>query len=83
MGASRWEASADIRRSAVRLAMTPTLNSMNVMGVVSIPGMMTGQILGGTAPAQVRRVCRCPCSNAEWCRDQASRTLLRRKCQRQ
>ncbi len=27
---------------------------MNVMGVVSIPGMMTGQILGGTAPAQAR-----------------------------
>ena len=60
MGASRWEASSDIRRSAVRLAMTPTLNAMNVMGVVSIPGMMTGQILGGTAPAQARAALQLP-----------------------
>ena len=35
---------------AVRLAMMPTLNMMNVVGIVSIPGMMTGQILGGTEP---------------------------------
>jgi putative ABC transport system permease protein len=30
--------------------MTPMLNSMAVVGLVSIPGMMTGQILGGIPP---------------------------------
>jgi hypothetical protein len=32
---------------ATRMALTPLLNTMNVVGIVSIPGMMTGQILGG------------------------------------
>ena len=52
MGGSRWEASRDIIQRCVRLAMTPVLNQMNVVGIVSIPGMMTGQILGGTDPSQ-------------------------------
>ena len=30
----------------------PTINSMSVTGLVSLPGMMTGQILGGVPPAQ-------------------------------
>ena len=28
----------------------PTLNSMKNMGLISLPGMMTGQILGGVVP---------------------------------
>lgn len=35
---------------ALETAMLPTLNSMIGMGVVSLPGMMTGQILSGTLP---------------------------------
>ena len=31
--------------------MTPLLNQMSVMGIVAIPGMMTGQIMAGTDPA--------------------------------
>jgi len=31
-------------------AMMPTLNSMVGMGIVFLPGMMTGQILGGASP---------------------------------
>lgn len=31
-------------------AMLPTLNSMIGMGIVFLPGMMTGQILGGASP---------------------------------
>ena len=31
-------------------ALLPTLNSMLGMGIVSLPGMMTGQILSGTSP---------------------------------
>jgi putative ABC transport system permease protein len=50
VGATRWEAAHSSRRDALRTGMIPTLNSMAVMGIVSLPGMMTGQILGGAAP---------------------------------
>lgn len=35
---------------ALETALLPTLNSMVGMGIVSLPGMMTGQILSGTLP---------------------------------
>lgn len=35
---------------ALETAILPTLNSMVGMGIVSLPGMMTGQILSGTLP---------------------------------
>lgn len=31
----------------------PILNQMNVVGIVAIPGIMTGQILAGANPSQV------------------------------
>lgn len=37
-------------RQALETAMLPTLNSMLGMGIVALPGMMTGQILAGTLP---------------------------------
>ncbi|KAI8079873.1 uncharacterized protein BX664DRAFT_204121 [Halteromyces radiatus] len=46
-GASRWEAGQSIAVEAVRLAMLPTINQMSVIGLISIPGMMSGSILGG------------------------------------
>mmetsp|Transcript_12050 Transcript_12050/g.39638 ORF Transcript_12050/g.39638 Transcript_12050/m.39638 type:complete len:318 (+) Transcript_12050:808-1761(+) len=52
LGATRWEATLDVMSSALRLATTPVVNQMRLIGLVSIPGMMTGQLLGGTAPAQ-------------------------------
>ncbi|ERT60041.1 MULTISPECIES: ABC transporter permease [Megasphaera] len=36
---------------ALETALFPTLNSMVGMGIVSLPGMMTGQILAGAIPA--------------------------------
>lgn len=36
--------------NALETAILPTLNSMVSMGIVSLPGMMTGQILAGTSP---------------------------------
>lgn len=36
---------------ALETALLPTLNSMVGMGIVSLPGMMTGQILSGTMPS--------------------------------
>jgi hypothetical protein len=47
------EATRETMQRCLVLALTPVLNQMSVMGVVSIPGMMTGQILGGTVPSQV------------------------------
>jgi hypothetical protein len=58
LGASRGEATRDLLGRAVRLAMTPLLNQMSVVGLVSIPGMMTGQILGGSHPDQAARCVR-------------------------
>jgi putative ABC transport system permease protein len=50
LGGTRWEAAREPVRQAVRTAMLPLINSMMVVGVVSLPGMMTGQILAGASP---------------------------------
>lgn len=50
LGASRWEAVLPYYRTAVKAAISPTLANMTTMGLVSLPGMMTGQILGGSEP---------------------------------
>lgn len=55
LGASRWEAAHALIRDSLRIGMIPTINSMMVMGVVSLPGMMTGQMLAGAAPAAAVR----------------------------
>jgi len=55
LGATRVEATRDVVVRAIRLSLTPLLNSMNVVGIVSIPGMMTGQILGGSDPSVAAR----------------------------
>jgi putative ABC transport system permease protein len=54
-GATRWEAARPVAAEALRTGMIPILNSMTVVGLVTIPGMMTGQILGGTSPEQAAR----------------------------
>jgi putative ABC transport system permease protein len=50
LGATARQASATAVRLAFRAALMPTVNTMAAMGIVSIPGMMTGQILSGTEP---------------------------------
>jgi putative ABC transport system permease protein len=52
LGGTRWEAARPAVREAVRTGMIPILNSMTVVGLVSLPGMMTGQLLAGVPPAQ-------------------------------
>lgn len=46
-GATGFEACASQVRKAIRAGTTPVINGMAVIGLISIPGMMTGQILGG------------------------------------
>lgn len=50
LGASRFEAIRPFFKRSIILSIRPTLASMATMGIVSLPGMMTGQILGGSIP---------------------------------
>ncbi len=50
LGADYKEASQDIFRNAMSAGMIPSINSMMGVGIVFIPGMMTGQILAGADP---------------------------------
>ncbi|MBI3838810.1 MAG: iron export ABC transporter permease subunit FetB [Planctomycetia bacterium] len=52
LGATSWEAARGPVRQAVRTGMIPMINSMMVTGIVSLPGMMTGQLLSGVSPLQ-------------------------------
>ena len=42
----------DLRREALRSGLIPIVNAMTAAGIVSLPGMMTGQILAGAPPAE-------------------------------
>lgn len=50
LGAPPREASAGIIRESIKTAMVPTVDSMKTLGIVQLPGMMTGLILAGTSP---------------------------------
>ena len=49
-GATRFEATLPFLRSAVIKSFSPCIANMAVLGIVSFPGTMIGQILGGTIP---------------------------------
>jgi len=49
------QAIGDIRRGALRAGLIPIINSMTTAGLVSLPGMMTGQILAGGAPFEAAK----------------------------
>lgn len=50
LGATPKRATRDIINSTFDSAIMPTINSMLGMGIIFLPGMMTGQILSGTSP---------------------------------
>jgi putative ABC transport system permease protein len=50
LGQTGDQAAREIRQDAMRSGMIPIINSMAAAGIVSLPGMMTGQILSGTEP---------------------------------
>lgn len=54
-GASLQEASREVFRECMKLAMMPTIMSMMSVGLVQLPGMMTGQILSGVDPTHAVR----------------------------
>ncbi len=52
LGADIKQAMRGVVRDAIRAGMIPIINSMSAAGLVSLPGMMTGQILAGIAPVE-------------------------------
>ena len=52
LGERADEAISEIRRQAIRSGMIPIINAMAAAGIISLPGMMTGQILAGAAPVE-------------------------------
>lgn len=52
LGATVEEATRRLFQRSLKIALTPIMNSMLSMGIVSIPGMMTGQLLAGSSPLE-------------------------------
>ena len=50
LGATRYAAFRPLVRESMRTGLIPIINAMAAAGVVSLPGMMTGQILSGVEP---------------------------------
>src|SRR4051812_19246991 len=50
LGAHRYTALLPVIRDSLRSGFMPTINAMAAMGLVALPGMMTGQILAGADP---------------------------------
>ncbi len=55
LGATRIVAFEDILRRSLKTGLMPILNAMAAAGVVSLPGMMTGQILAGIDPVEAAK----------------------------
>jgi putative ABC transport system permease protein len=52
LGATPQQAVEQYRKEAIKAGLIPTLNTMMVIGLVTLPGIMTGQLLGGADPSQ-------------------------------
>ena len=52
LGADRATALRSVSHQALRTGMMPIINGMAAAGVISLPGMMTGQILAGVDPVE-------------------------------
>ncbi len=55
LGATSDQAVADVVRGSIRVSLIPSIAGMMVVGIVALPGMMTGQILAGQQPEQAVR----------------------------
>ncbi|UCE88498.1 MAG: iron export ABC transporter permease subunit FetB [Pseudomonadota bacterium] len=52
LGEAWHEAVREIRQESMRVGMLPIINAMAAAGIISLPGMMTGQILAGAPPME-------------------------------
>lgn len=52
LGATPQQAVAHYRHDAIKAGLIPTINSMMVVGIVTLPGIITGQLLSGVSPLE-------------------------------
>ncbi|MGV0023863.1 ABC transporter permease [Phormidesmis priestleyi] len=52
LGATPQQAFSQYRREAIRSGVLPTLNSMTIVGLATVPDLISGQLLGGADPIQ-------------------------------
>lgn len=52
LGATPRQAGAAVLKAAVKAAMIPSVDALKTVGLVQLPGMMTGQILAGASPIE-------------------------------
>ncbi|HEY9847572.1 MAG TPA: iron export ABC transporter permease subunit FetB [Candidatus Caenarcaniphilales bacterium] len=52
LGASPQQAIAGYRKDALKAGLIPTINAMMVVGIVTLPGIITGQLLSGVSPLE-------------------------------
>ena len=89
IGASPQKILLPFANQALETALLPTMNSMLGMGIISLPGMMTGQILSGTSPstavlyqiAIMIAVCTVVCLSVFFSLFLGYRTLYNKRCQ--
>jgi putative ABC transport system permease protein len=55
LGAPRYVALGQVQRGALRSGMIPVINQMSAAGIITLPGMMTGQILAGMPPLEAAK----------------------------
>jgi putative ABC transport system permease protein len=52
LGADRWTALGPVVRESIRVGLLPIVNQMAAAGIITLPGIMTGQILAGFDPVE-------------------------------
>src|SRR6185312_4464380 len=55
LGATFGQAIRGLVRASVRRALLPVINTMSAAGIVTLPGIMTGQILAGMDPLEAAK----------------------------
>jgi putative ABC transport system permease protein len=55
LGATAKQASERMNMESIRAGMIPTIDSLKTVGLVQLPGMMTGLIIGGVSPVTAVR----------------------------
>jgi putative ABC transport system permease protein len=55
LGATRFAACKPMQRRALKSGLIPIINQMSAAGIITLPGMMTGQVLAGMAPFEAAK----------------------------
>ncbi|MBD7945583.1 iron export ABC transporter permease subunit FetB [Psychrobacillus sp. Sa2BUA9] len=55
LGATSRQAVQDVLKRSVKFSMIPTIDAMKTVGLVQLPGMMTGMIIAGADPVEAVR----------------------------